>query len=224
MALVVQGGLVALTVFLTHRAVTPVVETPRPVIIFPRTRPVGTPASRTAPAAAHPAAARPRRPNTVVQPRTIEPISERPAQVEPVVGEAVGDSSEVGDSLTTVTDGPIGDPNGTVTGTGEGPEGLECNPACAFGDGMTRPQVAPQVFANVYSRAAVEAQVEGTMVVRCRVQVDGALSNCRVVKGLPHLDEAVLEKLATVRATPATINGRAIPVDYVFNFQFKMPR
>jgi hypothetical protein len=62
------------------------------------------------------------------------------------------------------------------------------------------------------------------MIVKCHVLADGTIRNCRVLKPLPHLSETVVKRLEGMKAKPATFQGNTIAIDYVFNFQFKMPR
>jgi protein TonB len=88
---------------------------------------------------------------------------------------------------------------------------------------MTRP-----VFVSgpdlAYTRKALERDVEGLMIVKCVVTISGAVRNCQVVKGLPYMDDAVLEALAHRRYTPATQGGRPVEVNYLFRINLKLPR
>ncbi|HEU4403722.1 MAG TPA: energy transducer TonB [Polyangiaceae bacterium] len=74
-----------------------------------------------------------------------------------------------------------------------------------------------------YTREAVEAGVEGKLLVGCVITVRGELENCRIVKSLPWLDVEVLSALKTQRYTPVTFNGRPVPVFYMFPFSFRLP-
>jgi protein TonB len=226
----VHAALVALVTFITTRPPR-VVEPDEPAVVFrrPASRPAGALGTPMAATAAKPTTAKRPRPNAILPPRVVP--TALPTPVEPPVDTSAGEAV-VGVPVGTVgtPDGvPGGDPDaqgpGVPGGSGDAlPERDECNPSCAFGVGMTRPVVPAGAFADVYSREAREAQVEGMMIVKCRVQADGAVRDCRVLKGLPHLGDAVLARLATVRATPSYVEGRAVPVDYVFNFSFKLPR
>jgi protein TonB len=108
----------------------------------------------------------------------------------------VGDSEPLGEQ-------PLGDPNGSDTGTRDGtldgsPDGV---PGVEGGDGppvftggMTRP-VLLSGPAIAYPREAVEARVEGTMIAKCVITTDGAVRDCRIVKGLAYMDQRLLEAL-----------------------------
>ena len=61
------------------------------------------------------------------------------------------------------------------------------------------------------------------MTLGRHVSVDGSLTNCRVIKGVPMMDQAVLGALARHRGTPVTFQGRPVSVDYTFTIRLKMP-
>ncbi|AUX47844.1 protein kinase [Sorangium cellulosum] len=91
-----------------------------------------------------------------------------------------------------------------------------------FQSGMTRPAPisAPAV---AYTREARQARVEGTVIAKCVVTTAGSLTGCRIIKGLPHMDEAVLSALAASRYRPITFQGRPVNVDYVFSIKLVLP-
>ena len=53
---------------------------------------------------------------------------------------------------------------------------------------------------------------------------DGDVENCKIIKGLPHMDEAVLQTLETWRYTPVRYQGKPISVSYTFNVKLDLPR
>ncbi|WP_437325704.1 TonB family protein [Sorangium sp. So ce381] len=132
------------------------------------------------------------------------------------------------------------EPAGAATGTAEpGAEpsaaappppapALAATPALAapeilrFQEGMTRPVplAAPAV---VYTREARQARVEGTVLAKCVVTTAGSLTGCRIVRGVPHMNEAVLAALAASRYQPVTYQGRPVNVDYVFSIKLVLP-
>ena len=68
-----------------------------------------------------------------------------------------------------------------------------------------------------YTLEAIRAHVQGLMVVRCVITIEGRVESCRVVKTLPHMERAVLTALEARRYRPVLRDGRPIAVDYVFN-------
>jgi protein TonB len=86
---------------------------------------------------------------------------------------------------------------------------------------MTRPQLLGGRD-PVYTRAARMARVEGTVIARCVITVQGRLEKCRIVKGQPHMDEAVLQALATRKYTPVTYQGHVQAVLYNVQVSLRM--
>ena len=134
------------------------------------------------------------------------------------VPETTGDDDEgveggvEGGVVGGVVGGVLG---GTLGGTGT-------KDVMAFGEGMTRPERVSGAD-PVYTREALEAHVQGLMIVKCVIGVDGYLSNCRIIKPLPYMEKAVLDALSTRRYKPVTFQGRPITCDYVFNIKLVMP-
>ena len=102
-----------------------------------------------------------------------------------------------------------------VAPTGDGP--------VPFQEGMPRP-VEVKGKDIVYTREAMTARVEGTMVVKCTITQKGQVENCRVIKGLPHMNEAVVQSLHSRVYKPILLHGKAVAVDYVFNIRVVAPR
>ncbi|PTL77530.1 TonB family protein [Vitiosangium sp. GDMCC 1.1324] len=102
-----------------------------------------------------------------------------------------------------------------VAPTGDGP--------VPFQDGMPRP-VEVEGKDIVYTREALSARVEGTMLVRCVITKKGSVENCRVIKGLPHMNEAVVQALQSRTYKPITLQGKTVAVDYTFSIRLVAPR
>ncbi len=90
-----------------------------------------------------------------------------------------------------------------------------------FGPGMDKPKKKSGPD-PAYTREAREAKVEGKMLVQCVVATDGKLSECKVLKSLPFMEQAVLSALAQQRWEPATMNGKPLPVLYTIPLTFKL--
>ena len=169
------------------------------------------------------------KPDTFVDVKEKKPVEETPTPQE--APKAEGAKSEAGGVVGGVEGGVAGGVvGGTVGGTLGGVSGGELGgtgtQVVAFGEGMTRPkQVTGVDFRTdfVYPREAAEAHVGGLAIVRCRIELDGRLEGCRVIKGLPHMDAAILAALATQKWTPVLFEGRPVVVDYTFNLRFVAP-
>jgi len=75
-----------------------------------------------------------------------------------------------------------------------------------------------------YTPEALEQQVQGTMLVRCVLTVEGSVRTCHVLSGLPFMDDAVIATLQAQRYTPATENGAPLEVNYTFQLTLRLPR
>ncbi|NMO16947.1 energy transducer TonB [Pyxidicoccus fallax] len=190
----------------------------------------GMPSLSLPPAHKKSAARRPvkKRPDVSVRPR-VRP-HEKPPEVEPEPSaeEEDGDVEEdegglegdvPGDVIGGVVGGAVGGVIGGVPGGQVGGTGVEVLP---FGAGMTRPRKLsgpkPQ-----YTREALQARVQGLMIIKCVITTRGTVERCRIIKSLPHMEQAVLEALHAQRYQPVTFQGRPVPVDYTFNIRLVLP-
>ncbi len=160
-----------------------------------------------------------KKPDQIIQPKEIP--QEKPKEAEPEAEaepeEAGVEGGVVGGVAGGVVGGVVG---GQVGGTlgGQGPEVLP------FGEGMSRPVGDPGNRSPQYTREALEAHIEGLMLVKCTITLDGELRNCRVIKPLPHMEKAVLDALSKWKFAPVTFQGRAVAVDYVIPVRLVIPR
>ncbi|WNZ64812.1 energy transducer TonB [Myxococcus sp. MxC21-1] len=92
-----------------------------------------------------------------------------------------------------------------------------------FGQGMSPPRLMGSPGIE-YTHQALAARVEGTMIAKCVITVSGDVTDCRIIKGLPHMNEAVLDALHNRRYTPVQYQGRTVSVSYVFTLRLKLPR
>jgi TonB family protein len=87
---------------------------------------------------------------------------------------------------------------------------------------MTRPTMISGPEPE-FTHEAIERGVHGPMTVKCIVGADGGVRKCRVLKGLPFMNEAVVEALAQRRYRPATSHGKPVDVYYTFNLRLTLP-
>jgi periplasmic protein TonB len=87
---------------------------------------------------------------------------------------------------------------------------------------------APQLISGPpleYTQQALEREVEGTMLVKCLVRIDGSVQNCRVLKSVPFMDRAVVSVLERRRYKPATQGGQPLDmIEYTFTIKLKLPQ
>ncbi|HMJ11978.1 MAG TPA: TonB family protein, partial [Polyangiaceae bacterium] len=193
--------------------------------------PVEEPKAEPRAAQRKPRPAKPEKPAVVTEEKKVEtkPLqTSAPATAAAPIGSAPAQSTGGGVPSGTagLVKGAIGGQNGTTgrgaqlgSAMGTGNHRYEVLP---FGPGMTRPRrLAGRDPA--YTRAALMARVEGTVLVQCEITLQGRLQSCRIVKGQPHMERAVLDALATHRYTPVMYQGRTVAVRYIFNIRLVLP-
>ena len=124
---------------------------------------------------------------------------------------------------------------GTGTGTGVGPgSGSGVGPGWGggFGGGAYQPGVngvsMPEVISEKkpeYTSAAMRAKVQGTVEVEAIVNMDGTVTDARVVRSLDDrfgLDEKAIEAVRLWRFRPAMKGGRPVPVRVVIELTFTL--
>ena len=208
---------------------------PEPELTFVSPRPAPAPPPLGARPAAAPTPKVERRvvhraSEAIVQPRAA-PVQPPDAPVEPPAP-APAQPSAPPDAVPGAGEGdPRGSPGAQgdgapgSTGTFPGPgAGAGPGEVVTFGEGMTRPVMDPANTPVRYTREALEAKVQGLMLLKCVITLEGALTRCRVVKGLPHMDQAVLDTVSSWRVTPVTFQGRPVVVEYVIPVRLVIPK
>jgi TonB family protein len=74
-----------------------------------------------------------------------------------------------------------------------------------------------------YTEYARQNRVEGTVVLSVVFRVDGAITDIKVVRGLPDgLTEKAIEAAKAIRFEPAVQNGTPVSVRGSLEFSFKL--
>ena len=81
------------------------------------------------------------------------------------------------------------------------------NSPLPYGEGMSRPEQFDGKDIT-YTREALAAKVQGTMLVKCTITRQGHVENCRVLKAVPHMEEAVVEALQSRPTSPSSTRAR----------------
>jgi periplasmic protein TonB len=215
LSIALHAAAIAAVAWFTSVKATPG-EAPTPDLKFLAVAPRRQPASAASAPQTH--APKPKRAHRALHPPSAIPVAAATvtAQVSPpsqaADDEASDDVAEVGALLG---DGPACPVSGPTGGTD----------VVDFGIGMTRPECDKSALADIYrhSRAALEARVEGSLILQCNIMADGSVQTCRALKGLPHLTEAALAAMGAMKCKPATFQGRSISIRYIQNFQFTLP-
>jgi protein TonB len=64
----------------------------------------------------------------------------------------------------------------------------------------------------VYPALALQARVQGAVVIECLVSPRGTVSEAKVLQSIPLLDKAALEAVRQWRYTPTLFEGLPVPV------------
>jgi TonB family protein len=73
-----------------------------------------------------------------------------------------------------------------------------------------------------YTQEARQAHISGVILVEAIVGIDGHLTNMRIIRGLPGLNEVTLKTMATWRCKAPVFDGEAVPVVVPFEVNFKL--
>jgi periplasmic protein TonB len=168
----------------------------------------------------------------VVQTQTPRAQAAKPPPADLAHAAVKPDATPISTEASAGGSGPQADAPPGPTGNGSGGNGKGDGPDPGGGGGgmvvvpmmpgMARP-VRISGADPAYTPQALQARIEGKVHVKCNVMVDGSVRSCQIVKGLPHMDQAVLQALSAQRYQPAMFQGRPVSVSYVFSFNFKLP-
>ncbi|QSQ27643.1 energy transducer TonB [Pyxidicoccus parkwayensis] len=230
MSIGVHAALFAVVLFISAR---PPEAPPEPEIACPIFRVPSGPSVREVslelapqPRASAPQA-QPRQRNRV--PRTPRPLPTEPLPPEPTPAPSPGGNEER--VLTGRIVGNLDDAPESPLPTGPLPTGLPpglvgqapVEEHIPFVGGMT-PPVLLRGAPIEYTPQALQAGVEGTLVARCVITREGEMRDCRILKGMAHMDEAVLQALNTRHYSPVTFQGSPVSVTYNVTVRLKLPR
>ncbi|HEX6162689.1 MAG TPA: energy transducer TonB [Vicinamibacterales bacterium] len=90
------------------------------------------------------------------------------------------------------------------------------------GPGVTAPTLIERV-APRYTVDAMQARIQGVALVECVVQVDGTVSDARIIRSLDRrfgLDEEALRAARRWRFRPGLLNGKPVPVVVTIELMF----
>jgi protein TonB len=74
-----------------------------------------------------------------------------------------------------------------------------------------------------YSKEAFAMHSGGLALVNCVINQDGSLSDCKIVKGVPYMDQQILEMLRIARYTPVMWQGHLQRVQVTLPIRIPAP-
>jgi len=84
---------------------------------------------------------------------------------------------------------------------------------------------APMKVRNVnpvYPQDALDAKVQGVVILEARIERDGTVSRARVLKSIPMLDDAAVEAVRQWEFTPTLMNGAPVPIMMTVTVNFTL--
>jgi TonB family protein len=73
-----------------------------------------------------------------------------------------------------------------------------------------------------YPADALQARLQGTVILECTIDVEGAVADVRVLRGQPLLTEAAVEAVRQWTYEPTRLNGVAVPVVMTVTVNFRL--
>jgi TonB family protein len=65
--------------------------------------------------------------------------------------------------------------------------------------------------------------VSGVALVKCTINLDGTLTDCHLTKGLPYMDEQILQSMKSMRFTPVMYQGHPQRVEMTIPLRVASP-
>jgi periplasmic protein TonB len=76
--------------------------------------------------------------------------------------------------------------------------------------------------APVYPDAALQARIEGMVLLQARIEADGTIRHARVLRSIPALDQAALDAILQWEFAPSLRDGQPVPVIMLVTVQFAL--
>jgi periplasmic protein TonB len=147
------------------------------------------------------------------------------------------------DEIPLETEGPIEDPGFDVGVPAGAFDGVPYGDPGAAGDGWVPAPVVPPAptgpvpvggditpprkrihVSPVYPAIALQAHVQGTVVLEANIDEAGNVVNLRVLHSVTLLDSAAVDAVSRWKYEPTYLNGRAVPVVMSVNVDFRIAR
>ena len=74
----------------------------------------------------------------------------------------------------------------------------------------------------MYPSIAQSARVQGVVIIEATIGLSGRVTDTRVLRSIPLLDQAAIDAVKQWEFTPTTLNGTAVPVIMTVTVQFTL--
>jgi protein TonB len=88
--------------------------------------------------------------------------------------------------------------------------------------GHIKPPVKVKDVLPHYPKLAADARVQGTVILECVISPRGTVTDVRVLRGAPLLDDAAVEAVRQWMYTPTLLNGIPVPVIMTVTVHFDL--
>jgi periplasmic protein TonB len=165
-------------------------------------------------------------PRAPVTPRTPpRPVTETPRFTAPVeVPEEIAPEEGIDLGVEGGVPGGVegGVPGGVVGGVVGGlPDAPPPPQAVRVGGQIKEPKKLKHVAPN-YPDIAKQARVQGVVILECTISPQGRVTDVKVLRGIPLLDESAREAVKQWVYTPTLLNGVPVPVIMTVTVNFKL--
>jgi protein TonB len=157
-----------------------------------------------------------------VQPKTMDEAPKFTAPIE------VPDTVKPEEGLDLGVEGGVpggvegGVPGGVVGGVVGGlPDAPPPQQAVRVGGNIKEPKQLKRVQ-PVYPDIAKQARVQGVVILECTISPQGKVTDVKVLRGIPLLDESAKEAVKQWVYTPTLLNGVPVPVIMTVTVNFKL--
>jgi protein TonB len=165
-----------------------------------------------------PPAARPVAPKVIQKPvvenKFVAPV-EVPEEIKPEESIDMGVEGGAGGVEGGVPGGVVG---GIVGGLPDAPAPVQ---AVRVGGQIKEPKKLKNV-SPVYPDIAKQARVQGVVILECTISPQGKVTDVKVLRGIPLLDQAATDAVKQWVYTPTLLNGVPVPVIMTVTVNFKL--
>jgi protein TonB len=90
--------------------------------------------------------------------------------------------------------------------------------------GSVRPPVKLRNVNPQYPAEALEAKVQGVVIIEARIERDGTVGDVRVLRSIPMLDQAAVDAVRQWEFQPTWLNGEPVPVIMTTTVNFTLSK
>lgn len=153
-------------------------------------------------------------PPPVQETKFVAPV-EVPQEIKPSAGIDLGSLGAAGGVEGGVAGGVAG---GIVGGLPSEPPPVQ---AVRVGGNIKEPTKTKNV-APVYPDIAKQARVQGIVILECTISPQGRVTDVKVLRGIPLLDQAGIDAVKQWQYTPTLLNGVPVPVIMTVTVNFRL--